>query len=362
MLGRTDSGRRLLLLLIVFVLAAGALVTRLGYWQLAQRDDLVESARRQIYFREEVPSRRGQIYDRSGTIVLAASVTRDRLVVSAQNMTEADRVAMVAFLTAQLELDEVAAAALQAKLETGRPYLVIAKDLLPERSETIETAAREAGIDKITIESDFARSYPQAGGSPDSTLAAHLIGFVNREGEGQYGVEQFYQGLLAGEPRVVEADRDAGGKPLVETERTVEPGVPGEDMRLTIDAGLQLALEQEVMAARIANGAQAVSAVVLDPWIEYARSSRHASLTRSTEGSTACSSGGENGIGTSGVATRTTGPSRSSKPRSAISAATCAPAAHVSLASSTITTFDVCGRRRGSPRRRAARASAGRAP
>ena len=50
---------------------------------------------------------------------------------------------------------------------------------------------------------------------------------------------------------------------------------------------------------------------------------------------------GENGIGTSGVATRTTGPSRSSQPRSAISAATWAPAAHVWLASSTITTFDV---------------------
>ena len=44
------------------------------------------------------------------------------------------------------------------------------------------------------------------------------------------------------------------------------PGVPGEDIRLTIDAGLQLALEQEVMAARIANGAKSVSAVVLDPW------------------------------------------------------------------------------------------------
>ena len=56
MAGRTDSGRRLLLLLIVFVVGAGALVTRLGYWQLAKRDELVESAHRQIYFRDEVPS------------------------------------------------------------------------------------------------------------------------------------------------------------------------------------------------------------------------------------------------------------------------------------------------------------------
>jgi cell division protein FtsI/penicillin-binding protein 2 len=42
--------------------------------------------------------------------------------------------------------------------------------------------------------------------------------------------------------------------------------VPGRDIRLTIDAGLQLALEQEVMAARIANHAASVSAAVMDPW------------------------------------------------------------------------------------------------
>ena len=264
--GRTDSGRRLLLLLVVFVIGAGALVTRLGYWQLVRRDDLVESARRQIYYREEVPSTRGQIYDRSGTIVLAASVTRDRLVVSAEHLTPDDRLEMTDFLTAQLGLDAEASGTLAAKLETGKPYLVLARNLAPERSQAIEAAARDAGISGITFESESARSYPQQGGSPNSTLAAHLLGFVNREGAGQYGVEQFYQDTLSGQPRVVEADRDASGKPVAETQRTVEPGVPGEDIRLTIDAGLQLALEQEVMAAQIANGAKSVSAVVMDPW------------------------------------------------------------------------------------------------
>jgi cell division protein FtsI/penicillin-binding protein 2 len=266
MLGRTDSGRRLLLLLIVFVIAAGALVVRLGYWQLIKHDELVESARRQIYYRAEVPSRRGQIYDRSGTIVLAASVTRDRLVVSSENMDDAERTAMVEFLTAQLELDAAASGAMAANLIEPKPYLVLARDLPPERSAEIAAAADAAGIVGITFESDASRSYAQAGGGPKSTLAAHLLGFVNRDGEGQYGVEQFYQDVLSGEPRVVEADRDSSGAPLAETERTVEPGVPGEDIRLTIDAGLQLAIEQEVSAAGIANNARSVSAVVLDPW------------------------------------------------------------------------------------------------
>ena len=265
MLGRTDSGRRLFVVLIVFVIAAGALVTRLGYWQVVQREELLESARRQIYSRETVPSKRGQIYDRSGTVVLAASVTRDRLIVSAEQMTPVERAEMVEFLTAQLTLDPVEGGQVLAQLETARPYLVVARDLQPERSQAIEAAALEAGISGISFESDSARRYPQTGGGPNSTLAAHLIGFVNREGQGQYGVEQYYQDILAGEPRVVEADRDASGRALAETERTVEPGVPGKDIRLTIDAGLQLALEQEVMSARIANAAASVSAVVMDP-------------------------------------------------------------------------------------------------
>ncbi len=266
MLGRTDSGRRLIVLLIAFVLAASALVVRLGYWQLVKRDELVDSAKAQIYYRAEVPSRRGQIYDRSGTVVLAASVMRDRLIVSAEHLDVAEQAEMAAFLATQLGLDPAAEATVQARLETGKPYLVIARDLAPEQSEVIEVAARAAGIDGISFESDSVRSYPQSGGGPDSTLAAHLIGFVNREGDGQYGVEQFYQDLLSGEPKVIEADRDNSGRPLSETERTIEPGVPGVDIRLTIDAGLQLALEQEVMAARIANGAKSVSAVVMDPW------------------------------------------------------------------------------------------------
>jgi cell division protein FtsI/penicillin-binding protein 2 len=266
MAGRTDSGRRLLLLLIVFVLGAGALVTRLGYWQIVKHDDLVESAHRQIYYRADVPSQRGQIYDRSGTVVLAASVTRDRLIVNAEGLTPEQRTTLGEFLTGQLELDAVASGQLAARLDTGKAYLVIARDLPPEKSTVIEAAATAAGIQGITFESDSARSYPQAGGGPNSSLAAQLIGFVNRDGAGQYGVEQFYQDVLGGQPKVVEADRDSNGEPLLETERTVEPGVPGRDIRLTIDAGLQLALEQEVMAARIANHSSSVSAVVMDPW------------------------------------------------------------------------------------------------
>ena len=73
------------------------------------------------------------------------------------------------------------------------------------------------------------RVYPQAGGGPDSTLAAQLLGFVNRDGGGQYGVEQDYQSTLAGQPRIVVADRDASGQPILDDATGHRrPGQPGD--------------------------------------------------------------------------------------------------------------------------------------
>src|SRR3954463_12880302 len=78
MLGRTDSRRRALLLLLAFVLVAGTLGVRLAYWQVVRRDELAAMAVRQSSMRYEIPAKRGSIYDRSGTEVLATSVSRDR--------------------------------------------------------------------------------------------------------------------------------------------------------------------------------------------------------------------------------------------------------------------------------------------
>ncbi|MES2208652.1 MAG: penicillin-binding protein 2 [Chloroflexota bacterium] len=265
-LGRTDSRGRLGFLLLVFVLFAGALVARLGWWQIARRDDLAGSAQRQIYLRTEVPAVRGAIYDRSGTVVLADSVTRDRLIANPKRLTARDREALVNLLVERLGLDATATAAIRDRLSSDRTYVVAARDLAPEDTDAIVTAAQAMGIAGLSVESAQVRLYPQSGGGPLTSLAAHLLGFVNREGSGQYGIEQYYQDLLAGSPTVVESDRDANGQPVRETQHIVSAGTPGSDLSLTIDAGLQLAVEQEVMAAWVADQARSVSAIVIDPY------------------------------------------------------------------------------------------------
>ena len=266
MLGRTDSRLRLLVLLVVFIVASLALVSRLAFWQVVERDWLLERAMAQTTVRIETPSRRGSIYDRSGTVALASTVDRDRLAAAPRDMTPSEREKTAGELIRMLRLDEPAAETLRANLATDKAYVIVARDVMPSVSERIREAVAAGRIAHVSLEPEPVRVYPQEGGGPDSTLAAHLLGFVNREGIGQYGVEQFYQDSLAGTPRVAIAQRDITGRVLSDTAHVDQEGLPGTDLNLTIDAGLQVTLEQELLAAWIADKAKNVSAVVLDPY------------------------------------------------------------------------------------------------
>src|SRR3954447_7133862 len=266
MLGRTDSRRRLLFLLVVFIVGTGALLARLGYWQVVDQQRLAAEAKAQTTVTIETPSRRGDIFDRTGTVVLATTVQRERLIAAPDELTPDTRRQTVATLTGILGLDPDEAIALRDKLATNSKYLILRHGLDRVTADRIRAALSDRTAAGLSLEPEPQRVYPQAGGGPHSTLAAQLLGFVNRDGDGQYGVEQAYQATLAGQPRILSATRDATGRAMLDDATVVQAGALGEDLRLTIDAGLQLSVEQELLAAYIADGAKSVSAVVMDPY------------------------------------------------------------------------------------------------
>jgi cell division protein FtsI/penicillin-binding protein 2 len=264
--GRTDSRIRLLVLLVVFVFGALALSARSAYWQVLDHERLVAAAADQTTVTIETPSQRGDIYDRSGTVILATTVQRERLVAAPDQLTPDQRRATVTELARLFELDETTTTALREKLASSSRYLVIRHGLDRTMADRIRAELANGRLFGLSLEPEPERVYPQTGGGKDTTLAAHLLGFVNRDGIGQYGVEQAYQAQLGGSPRVVVADRDPTGRAMLERATVTQPGLPGTDLRLTIDAGLQLKVEQELLAAWIADKAKRVSAVVLDPY------------------------------------------------------------------------------------------------
>jgi cell division protein FtsI/penicillin-binding protein 2 len=265
MLGRTDSRPRHVVVLGLLLVVAVALVARLGWWQVVEADILAARAREQTTIRIAEPPRRGEIYDRSGTVVLATSVDRYTVAVAADRLTPEAQATLAERLAELLDLDAAGQAGLATRLASGRPYVVVARDVADETAGQLRAAIEAGRIWNVRLEATPARVYPQPGGGPEGSLAAHLLGFVNRDGVGQYGVEERYQDALAGSPRIVVAQRDSASRPIPGTERVVDPGTPPLDLRLTIDAGLQLAVEQEVVAAWIADRAASVSAIVIDP-------------------------------------------------------------------------------------------------
>lgn len=265
MLGRTDSRRRLLVILVVFLVIGASLCSRLIWWQVVQHDQLAGKAQRQTTVRFDQPVRRGTIYDRTGTVVLATSVDRYLVAASPDQLTPTERRDTGVALASILGLDPDAARTLSDKIESTKPYVVLTRGLEDTTAEQVRAAVADGTLKAISIEPESVRIYPQAGGGVGTTLAAHLLGFVNRDGDGQYGVEERYQAELAGTPRELLAERDVVGRPITDTAQVLSPGVPGTDLRLTIDTGLQLAAEQEVLAAYSADQAVSVSAVVMDP-------------------------------------------------------------------------------------------------
>jgi len=266
MLARTDRRMRLVSLIAIFCIVSLTLAGRLAYWQLGQRDYLVAMARGQLERTIVGPSPRGAIYDRSGTVVLATSVYRDLLWATPADIPKARRSAVAEEIVRILDLQGTAAASAREAIRSARSYAVIARELTPAQSRQVVDGLAVGTLSGVGLDPTPVRAFPTAGGAPGTSLASQLIGFVDSEGNGRYGVEQRWQALLAGSPRRSVAQFDAAGRPISATLQVVDPGVPGADVQLTIDASLQLKFEQELLAARTAHEAAFASAVAMDPF------------------------------------------------------------------------------------------------
>jgi len=135
-------------------------------------------------------------------------------------------------------------------------YVVLAKKLSPEQSKKI-IKLKLPGVG--TISQDY-RTYPQG------NLASQVLGFVNDEGKGKYGIEQFLNKQLTGTPGQLKAITDANGVPLAASKDNIQIAPKnGQNVRLTIDLAIQQQLEN-ILAQGVKNAkAPGGSAVIMDP-------------------------------------------------------------------------------------------------
>ncbi len=134
-------------------------------------------------------------------------------------------------------------------------YVVLAKKLSKTQHDKI-TALKLPGIG--TVAQDY-RTYPQA------SLASQLLGFVNDDGVGKYGIEQALNQELQGRAGELKAITDASGVPLAASKsNTSRAPQKGRDVVLTIDLAMQQQLES-ILSEGVKNAkASFGSALILD--------------------------------------------------------------------------------------------------
>ena len=247
---------RVLWLLVAAAVLATAIWGRLAYWQLARHEQLAQVARDQYTKVVPLPAARGGIYDsRMRPLVLNTEVYS--VFVSPEQVPAAQRDGVAASLSGVLGVRQDQVLAL---LISGRKFAYVARRQPLDRAEKL----RALRLPGVGLQPEEQRSY-LPGANPGTTLAANVLGFVDYDGSGRYGVEGQDNARLAGKDGSVSTYQDLANRQIVLSDGSRRDAVNGADLQLTIDSNIQYAAEQAIGAAVAANKAESGTVVIMDP-------------------------------------------------------------------------------------------------
>jgi len=246
------SPRRLRVIFAAFACATLILSLRVGYWQTIGRASLLEGATDQVRSDLVLAAQRGVVRDRTGALLATTVPLRSLYAIPKRIGPESAR-ADAATKLAPL-LGTTSAKVLEA-LDSGSEWLYLRRRLPEETARAIELL----NIAGLGFETEPKRLYP------NDLIAAHVLGFVNDDGQGQYGVEGKYDEILRGTPGRLVVEKDPKDRELAIGLRTALPPVDGTDLTLTIDLVAQTAAERWLKDAIDKEKATGGSVVLLDP-------------------------------------------------------------------------------------------------
>lgn len=236
-------------ILLVFSL----FVVRLFYLQIIRHDYYSNSARAGQYKEYEIPANRGIIEAHDGSNVVPIVLNEQVYTLFADPKyvkdpkATADAVARVIGGNAN-EYEE--------KMRANTRYAILAKKLPKDKHEQ---------LDKLDMKGIGTRATPQRT-YPQGSLAAQILGFVDDEGTGKYGIEQYLDSELKGKNGELKAITDAQGVPLVGAgDNVLRDPQDGKRTRLTLDISMQRRVEDTLKAHLEQVKSQSGSVIVMDP-------------------------------------------------------------------------------------------------
>ena len=248
--------RRSSMLYAVVFLFGCVVIIRLFYLQVIRHDYYSQAALAEQESKFSIPAHRGQIFGLDGDIEtpLVLNEVLPTVFVDPVGIDDESNAELAQELSEILSL-EYSEVLERLEVDDSR-YEVIQHRTSHEQAKQL----KEADLDGVGLTDRSYRVYPQ------KQLAAQILGFVNGENAGQYGVEQYLDEQLNGESGRLKAITDVYGIPLSNNEDNVlQSPVDGIDVTLTIDINIQRHVEEALERGVAQSKSRSGSAIVIDP-------------------------------------------------------------------------------------------------
>jgi cell division protein FtsI/penicillin-binding protein 2 len=262
-----DFRARGLWLLLAFAAMALVITVRLVDVQMVQGPSLRARAASSHALQVTLPAHRGQILDRAGRL-LASDITMydvfadPGLIPPAQRHDVSLRVGPVLGLGPGKVEEQLA--------KTGR-FVYLARKVDDKVKQKLQ-ALGITGIGTVDSEQRVYNPAPVAG----TSFAANLLGFVDHDGNGQYGLEQYYNALLRGQDGSESTLRDVQGNAIVLSSQGRTDPRNGRNLQLGLDSQIQYWAEQALAKGVTDSQSDSGSLLIMDThtgairaWADY---------------------------------------------------------------------------------------------
>lgn len=257
----SSSINRLKYLIGFVVVIAVIFELRLFQRQVIEHEKYSTIALKQYTTSVDMPAKRGNIYikdkdnqnlmdpTKSGLFSIAVNLDLYNVLAVPKNIS--DKTETAKKIAGILSVDE---SKILDQINNDKQYVPpIAKRISKENSDKI----MDLKITGISTEAVASRYYPE------KNFMSHLLGFVNFDGDGKYGIEEYYDSILKGNGGEVEGLKDNRGRIIKITKSS--KGEDGASLVLTIDRSIQYMVDKKLKEGIERYQADGGTIIVMDP-------------------------------------------------------------------------------------------------
>lgn len=246
---KTYHRRKICVIGLVVAACVCVLLGRLVYLMIFRGDYYSRLATNLQQRERQIKAARGKILD-AGGVVLAGN--KSVCTISVIHNQIEDPEGVIAMLVKELDLPEDR---VRKRVEKYSSIEKIKSNVDKETGNRI-LAYGYAGV---KVDEDYKREYPY------DDLASKVLGFTGGDNQGIIGLETVYDDYLQGQDGTILTTTDARGVEVDNIgEERIEP-VAGNNLRLSLDANIQLFAAQAAEKAYLQKDADSVSILVMNP-------------------------------------------------------------------------------------------------